>query len=496
MSNVFFDNAARIIKQVFDFLQSSVQTKTANLISDTFTSGIDNATGSGEGFTLIPGSSSLSVTAQGQGIAYDSNGARIFLSVSDTTVYNPANVTQTTNDGLGNMLLTPQSSGCVNIPLTGSSLNYLWIDYLAITDTTAYTLNKITEAKLFYKIIDGYNIQVTTVLTPPDSTSIFLGTIDLTGISSGIIPSSTISQRDRTYFNLLSNIVPTLPALSMYRRPNLVFISTTVVGVETGLNGISGDGVILFSDGNLRVDSALAHIRMTITQNANWVSTTESNLKGGLDSSIALTINTWYTIYAVKATHFSSDWVLVATTSLPLQSNYASLNSNYGTNSWVYLGMIRYGDSSTVNNSILKFVQHGNTTLFYNDAVGAVSHLNGVDLASTGNNFTNFSWVYSNGTGSSSIPDNLGLVQWHWVVSSGNPSSGSELDVGSQVQSSVYYDSFTPTTGGRLGARFFAVASEGLKLFANYTGGQATAGDIFISGFIDSVLGVGSNPLL
>lgn len=208
MSSVIFTSAQRIIAQVLDWLQSSGQSKTSNLMTDTFQSGIDNATGIGEGFTLVPGTSPLSVTVEGAGIAYDPLANRIFISSSDTTLYNSANPTTTTNDGTGTFVLTPQSTGCVNVPLTGGSFNYLWIDYLATIDVTAFTLNKITQAKIFYEATDGYNIQVTTVNTPPDANSIFLGTINLSSISSGIIPSSVISQIGRQYFNILPNIVP------------------------------------------------------------------------------------------------------------------------------------------------------------------------------------------------------------------------------------------------------------------------------------------------
>jgi microcystin-dependent protein len=248
MSSVFFDSAARIIKQVFDWLQTSNQGKTSALIMDAFQSGIDKATG--EGFKLVPGTSPLSVTVQGlgipsayEGIAYDNNSNRIFLSHLDSTLYNATNVSITTNDGLGNLISTPQSTGCVNIPLTPSSLNYLWIDYLATTDVTAFTLNEISDAKIFYKLTDGYNIRVTTVNTPPDSTSIFLGTIDLTSIPSGIIPSSAISQMGRVYFNLLANIVPITTALANRSDATVTYAPASTYVLETHIKAV-GNGPV------------------------------------------------------------------------------------------------------------------------------------------------------------------------------------------------------------------------------------------------------------
>jgi microcystin-dependent protein len=268
MSSVIFSNAQRIIAAIFDWLQSSSQDKTANFITDVFSSGIDNATTAGEGFTLVPGTSVLSVTVQGQGIAYDPTAARIFLSASDVTLYNPANITQTTNDGLGNLLPTPQSSGCVNIPLTPSSFNYLWIDYLPTINTAAFTLNEITDAKIFYEQTDGYNIIVTTTNVPPDANSIFLGTINLTSISSGIIPSSAISQLGRTYMAIDPKMVPiTTPFNNGSNRTPLYAQNTTytldahikAIGTGTGVSPTNPHNMSLTDLGVSALDTVQEH---------------------------------------------------------------------------------------------------------------------------------------------------------------------------------------------------------------------------------------------
>src|ERR1700685_1829342 len=120
MASVIFSTAQRIVAQIFEWLQTSNQDQVYNLITDTFSAGIDNATTSGEGFLIVPGTNNTtvnpSVNCTLESIAYDPTGARIFISASDTTLYNTANPTTTTNDGLGNFILTPQSSGVVNIP--------------------------------------------------------------------------------------------------------------------------------------------------------------------------------------------------------------------------------------------------------------------------------------------------------------------------------------------------------------------------------------------
>src|SRR5579859_7689005 len=148
MSSVIYQSAQRIIKQIFDWAQTSQITRTSELISDTFKSGIDNATQAGEGFLVVPGtnntSSTPTVNVTFGGIAYDPTGSRIFISSSDTTLYNASNPSTTTNDGTGVFVSTPQNTGVINVPVTQSSQNYLWINYLATIDTTAFTLNKET----------------------------------------------------------------------------------------------------------------------------------------------------------------------------------------------------------------------------------------------------------------------------------------------------------------------------------------------------------------
>src|SRR5690242_497046 len=185
MASVIFTSAQRIIAQVFQWLQSSGQTKTSDVVIDTFSPGINNATSAGEGFLVVPGNNNTnanpSVNITLGGIAYDKVGNRIFIDPSDITLYNAANPTATTNDGLGNFLLTPKSTGVVNVPMTQLSQNYLWIDYLATIDTTVYTLNQETNAKIFYKQTDGYLVRVTTTNVAPGPDSIFLANIDMTG---------------------------------------------------------------------------------------------------------------------------------------------------------------------------------------------------------------------------------------------------------------------------------------------------------------------------
>jgi len=282
MASVIFTSAQRIIAQVFQWLQSSGQTKTSNAIVDTFSPGINNATPAGEGFLVVPGnnntSANPSVNVTLGGIAYDPVGNRIYIAPTDTALYNVNNPTATTNDGLGNFVSTPQSTGTVNIPLTQFSHNYLWIDYLATIDTTAYTLNQETNAKIFYKQTDGYFIRVTTVNAAPTSNSIFLASIDMT--AGGAVANSNISQVGRDYYQVLPNIVPittplanlsdrtpqynpastytleahiksvgTGPGISPYNPHNMSLqdLGVTTIDTVTGRSQIEGNGNVIIA---------------------------------------------------------------------------------------------------------------------------------------------------------------------------------------------------------------------------------------------------------
>jgi len=253
MASVIFSNAQRIIAQIFEWLQTTAQDKVDNLITDTFSAGIDNATTSGEGFLVVPGtnntSASPSVNVTLGGIAYDPIGNRIFISPTDVTLYNAANATATTNDGLGNLLPTPQSSGVINIPLTQSSQNYLWIDYLPAIDTSAFTLNEETNAKIFYKQVDGYTIRVTTINVPPDANSIFLASVDMT--LGGAVAFSNISQVGRIYYQILPKIVPIITPLADFSDRTPQYNPATTYTLEAHIKAVgTGPGISPFNPHN------------------------------------------------------------------------------------------------------------------------------------------------------------------------------------------------------------------------------------------------------
>lgn len=276
-------------------------------------------------------------------------------------------------------------------------------------------------------------------------------------------------------------------SLMPYRRPVLQYSSGTVVNIETGIDGTSGEARILFVDGTLRKDSTTGRINCNLGQNAVLSGSSQSGLRTG-----SQTANTWYSIYAVKVTDSSTNFVTVADTVLPLQTNFATLNSNFGTNGWIYLGTIRNGDGSAASNTIVKFIQAGNKTIFNNVSNNNVQKAHGVLMAGT-NGATTLVYTYGAGTTALLIPNQIVIVDWLAQSSATAGTSGIRLNV--QDASATWY--LASTTNDNVAT--IAIVSnvspvDGIALVT--TGTPSLAYDIQLSGFIDGALGVGSNPLL
>lgn len=206
MQGTIFQSAQRIISQVLEWLQITTNTSIAERISDTFQNGVcanDLNSMAIVGKDLDPTLTDFFHVEVQTGIAYIS-GERVPLLNSPLIIYNAANPSNTTFDGVSMNVPTPQSTGSYNIPLTAGFTNYLFIGYLATVDTTAFTLNDITLAKQFYKKTDGYQIVVnTTGINPNPLVYIFIGQVNLSGTNQAV--SSNISIVARPYYVSLLN---------------------------------------------------------------------------------------------------------------------------------------------------------------------------------------------------------------------------------------------------------------------------------------------------
>jgi hypothetical protein len=252
--------------------------------------------------------------------------------------------------------------------------------------------------------------------------------------------------------------------------------------METGINGASGQAQILFPDGTLRTDSTAGRINLSISQVAALSGAAQSGLRTGTVSN-----NTWYACYAVKVTDSTTNFVMVADTVFPTQANFATLNSNFGTNGWVYLGYIRYGNNADSATNIQRFVQSGDTTIFDNtntkNSVGMV----GINLADTAS-ASSLNYSYSAGSGAAQIPNTItiGYVQVGYLP------GGAGLISYSSGSSGLMFKAQNGTFSAFITAPAPVFITQGISAVAPAT----SAIDINLVGFKDAVLGIGANPIM
>lgn len=334
-----------------------------------------------------------------------------------------------------------------------------------------------------YTFTPGTTISSSQVNTnESDIAGVFTGLEALTKSFSNLrvdtSPTATTDVAIKSYVDKLDN----------YRRPNLQYASSTAVNMETGINGTSGQAQILFPDGTLRTDSTAGRINLSISQVAALSGTAQSGLRTGTVAN-----NTWYACYAVKVTDSTTNFVMVADVVLPLQANFATLNSNFGSNSWVYLGMIRYGDQSGTANAIVQFAQTGNFTLFLNNCTGSSNNSPGIRLATTAG-ATTLAYAGSFGTSGAVIPNHCLMT---WNTASWNVGGVTQCYVRDGGASNPFI-SMIPAASVGVVVRFPYnwVTTAQSQIFLNNSAASSVGQDIFLCGIYDGVLGIGANPIL
>jgi hypothetical protein len=192
-----FFSGQRVIQQVLDWFNLSKNQAITERITDSHTNGVVDTELNNMnivGKDLDAALTDFFHVKVDTGIAYK-NGERIYINPANVT-YDATNPTDTTDDGKGNPIATPHSTGSFDIPLTAGFINYLYIAYLQTTDENEFTLHKLTNAKQFYKRTDGYQIVVnTTGVNPNSSLYILLGQVNLTGFNQAIASNIDITAR-------------------------------------------------------------------------------------------------------------------------------------------------------------------------------------------------------------------------------------------------------------------------------------------------------------
>lgn len=312
------------------------------------------------------------------------------------------------------------------------------------------------------------------------------GLLNAANIADGTITNADVADTQFTRVKFASAVQSTftyVDTLGAYRRPVLVFSGVTTVDVSSN-TGTANQTCIQFPDERRCVTenvlSTSVNRRFIITE-AGSVSGTKNS---GLRSGYAEAANTWYALYAVKTTDVATDFVVIGDTLTPHISSFTALNTVYGTNGWVYLGMIKNGDSSGAQTDIASFVMNGNRTYFNNTVTGGTATFPGILMAQTAG-ATSVTYTYAIGIGNAQIPSHLTIAIYAIGINGG--STVSLMDNSATTRS--YFQSIGTV---RTFFRSEMAASEGVRA----SNGSSVAMDIFLSGFVDEVLGIGFNPML
>ncbi|UOF79081.1 hypothetical protein [Caudoviricetes sp.] len=220
------------------------------------------------------------------------------------------------------------------------------------------------------------------------------------------------------YFGLGQSTYSLLYVLSRYKKPVLTYASTTRIDIESN-TGTSSETFLAIPGRLLAVTetagSSAKYRSALLTNTANgYDSSHTGNAKGGIKSGLTLTTDTWYAVYGVRVRYGNdagNNFIMVFDTTLPTQANESTLNTTYGTNEWVYLGIIRYGyGAETPNNEIIPFKYSNKGWCYlYGSALGTTTVGGLILFSSTANGDNTPAYTLSDGTGDLQLP--LDVIQ-------------------------------------------------------------------------------------
>ena len=265
-----------------------------------------------------------------------------------------------------------------------------------------------------------------------------------------------------------------------YRQPDLYFLGVSSVAVKNN-TGTANQTMLCFPDGQCRsvtedVASTNKYRALVMTATATWITGTEDS---GLMYSMPEAATTTYCVYGVKSRINASKFILAGSTWAPVQSNYSVLNSTFGKNGWVFLGMFLNGDNAGAPSDILSFVQSGAVTLLTNNATGVnVVRTSGRLLATTAS-AVSLTYTYSSGMVGTAIPPNVSIA----FIFAGATGDTSGFAAGTSRTTKVRWRHNDAVANTFASAAWTHVAD-------GFTIGDATGGkyDFLFAGWIDDAL--------
>jgi hypothetical protein len=311
--------------ELFNNFSSEVWEDFQNSNADLFSNGVLNENQFSISVISVGSPSYINV---GNGVGY-SSGNRIYIGAADTVTYD-------TNRPLNPQF--PQSTGRINIPIpTRDVTHYVWIRHIWTVDPSTSGINR-SGSVIYYRWENGYEITVSTSVTPPATGYLLLGNVLVRSDNS-----YSIGYAGRPYINLNINIYSVDYKSSCFAATtsdvNATYDSNTQTFIANSFGTLTVDGVapaigqrVLVKDQSLDPEHNGIYVVVDAGSGAsNWIMQRANDA----NSSQFIT-NGMYTYIGSGTTHGSSGWVLVTPDPItldttPLYFDLYSLKSVIGT---------------------------------------------------------------------------------------------------------------------------------------------------------------------
>jgi hypothetical protein len=240
----------------------------------------------------------------GNGVGY-SSGNRIYIGSSDTVTYDE-------NRPLHPQF--PQSTGRINIPIpTRDVIHYVWIRHIWTVDPNTSGINR-SGSVIYYRWENGYEIKVSTSVTPPGTGYLLIGNVLIRSDNS-----YSIGYAGRPYINLNINIysidyksscfaATTSDINATYDYNTQTFIANsfgvlTVDGVEPSI----GQRVLVKNQSTDPEHNGIYVVVDAGSASSKWI------LQRAADAnSSQLVTNGMYTFIGSGTTNNNSGWILIS----------------------------------------------------------------------------------------------------------------------------------------------------------------------------------------
>lgn len=163
------------------------------------------------------------------------------------------------------------------------------------------------------------------------------------------------------YFYNRSTTYP-LSYLIQYQKPVLVYVDSSTINIEQNTT-TANRTLIVFPAGPIAVteDVSSTHKfrQLKLTATANGYSAAHTGAAdSGKYAGLTLADNTWYFVYAVVVqggNDAGNNFILVVDDTSPKTSNWSTLDTQFGSGMWVYVGMIRIGHGLADESTLVPF---------------------------------------------------------------------------------------------------------------------------------------------